>query len=148
MLNHIVVFGICEVHLARIHLEDATIVRSIDIFWSEVEMQVRELVAIGTIVDLRGIECLLHGTGHTRHICHKGIAVFIGEFVEVVHMVLIGHKTTTAIGLFLKQERPRHGQLSKLNHQVVERLVIGAVETLLRITLHITCSPGISYHHP
>ena len=51
-------------------------------------------------------------------------------------MVLVSHETTTAIGLLLKQKRPRHGQLSKLNHQVVERLVIGAVKTLLRITLH------------
>ena len=100
------------------------------------EMQVRKFVTVGTVIDLLRIECLLHGTGHLSHISHEGIAIFVTQFIQVVHMVLIGHEATATIGLFLKEKGSRHRQLGELNHQVVKCLIVSAVQTLLGITLH------------
>ena len=135
-LNHFLVLSIGEIHLTRIHLERAAVVGAIDILGSQMEVEVRQLVAVGTIVDFLRIESALHGTGYTSHIGHEGITLFIGEFVEVVHMVFLSHEATTTIGLFLKKERTRHLQLADFNHQVVKRLIVCAVQTLLGITLH------------
>ena len=64
----------------------------------------RQLIAICAIVDLLGIESLLHCSGHLGDIGHKGITVFIGELVEVIDMILVCHETTSVISLLLKQE--------------------------------------------
>ena len=55
-------------------------------------------------------------------------------------MVLISHETTTTIGLLFKQERARHRQLCKLNHQIVQRLIIRAIQALFWVTFHIRYS--------
>lgn len=75
--NQLLVLGIRQIHLARIHLEHASVIRTVHILGRQVEMKVRQLVAVGSIVDFLRLEGLLHGTGHTGHIGHKGIAVFV-----------------------------------------------------------------------
>ena len=136
LLNHFLILGIAEVHIAGIHLERAAVVGTVHILRSQVKMQVRQLVAIGAIIDFLRVESLLHGTRHSGHIGHKGVTLLVRELVEVVHVVLVGHKAAAAIGLLLEKESARDGQLANLNHQVRKRLVVCAVKAQLGVTLH------------
>lgn len=51
---------------------------------------------------------LLHRTGHSGDISHKGIAILVGQLIQVIDMILIGYKATATISLFLKQECARY----------------------------------------
>lgn len=136
-LDKLSILLIREIYLARIHLECAAIVGAIYILGSKMEVQVAEFIAVGTIVDLFGIERLLHSTRSLSHIGHKGIAFLIGELIEVVHMLVISYKATAVIGLLLKQEKTRHTEVADFNHQIVEGLIVLAIETIFRIAVHI-----------
>ena len=103
-LNHLGILGVREIHFARIHLEGAAEVGTVNILWSQVEVEVREFVAVGCIVDFFGIEGLLHGAGNADNVSHESIALFVAQFVEVVDMILVGDETTAAIGLLLEKE--------------------------------------------
>ena len=96
------ILSIREIHLAWIHLERAAIVRTIHILRSQMEMQVGQLVAVGTIVDFLRIESLLHRTRHLSHVCHEGITLLVRKFIQIVHMAIISHQATTAVCLFFK----------------------------------------------
>ena len=67
-------------------------------------MQVRKFVTICSVIYFFRVESLVHSTGHTGNICHKCITFFITQFKQVVYMIFISNKATSAIGLFLKQE--------------------------------------------
>ena len=43
------------------------------------EMQVRQLVGIGTIINFFGIEHLLHSAGHTDHVGHESITFIVNR---------------------------------------------------------------------
>ena len=133
---HFLVFSFGEIHLFRIHLEHATEVGTALILGYEMEVKMREGVRVSTVVDLVGIEHFLHGTSHTGHIGHEGIAVVITQEVEVVHMVFVCHKTTAMIGLFLENEKTGNTQLSHFNHQVVQRVIVLTIQALFWITVH------------
>ena len=51
-------------------------------------------------------------------------------------MILVGHKAAATIGLLFEQKGARHRKLANFNHQIMKRLIIRAVQTLLRVTLH------------
>ncbi len=99
-------------------------------------MQVRKFVTIGTIVNLLWIESFLHGTRNVGHISHELVTFIVAQFVQVVHVAIVGHEATATIGLLLEQECTRDLQGANLNHQIVKSLVVSAVKALLRITLH------------
>ena len=67
-------------------------------------MQMRQFIRVSTIINLFRLESFLHGTSDTRYICHKSITIFITQFIQIVHMVFIRNKTTSTVGLFLKQK--------------------------------------------
>ena len=135
-IDEFLVFGIGEIDLTGIHLEDAAIIGTIDILGSEVEMQVAEFVAIGAIVDLLGIEGTLHGTGSLSNIGHKVVALLVVELVEVIDMVVITYKATSAIGLLLEEEEAGHTKMANLDHEIVQSLSVGAIETSFWIAVH------------
>ena len=95
-----------------------------------------ELVAVGTIVDFLRVERLLYGSGHLRHVGHEGVALLVGEFVEVVDMAVVGHQAPATIGLLLEKEYTRNAQLRNFNHQVVKCLIVGAIETFFGVAVH------------
>jgi len=136
LLYETLVFGIREIYLAGVHLERAAVVGAADILRRQVEVQMRQLVAVGTVVDLLGVEGFLHGTGHLGHVGHEGVAVVVAELVQVVHMVLVGHEAAATVGLLLEEEGARDAQRGKLDHQIVEGLIVLAVQALLGVTLH------------
>ena len=68
-------------------------------------MQVRQFVAVSTVVDFLGFEELLHGSCHLGHVCHEGISLVVGQFVQVVDVVFVRHQTTSVIRLFFEEER-------------------------------------------
>ena len=135
-IDEFLVFGIGEINLTWIHLENSAIIRSIDILWSKVEMQMAEFVAVGSIVDLLGIEGTLHSTGSLSYIGHKVITLLVVEFVEVVDMVVVAYKATSAIGLLLEKEETGHTKMANLDHEIVQGLIVGAIETRFRIAVH------------
>ena len=98
------IFCIRQINFAGIHLEHAAVVGTIDILRGEVEMQVAQLVAIGTVVDLLGIEGTLHGAGCLGDIGHKVVALLVVQLVQVVHVAIVGNEATAAIGLLLEEE--------------------------------------------
>ena len=55
-------------------------------------MQMAEFVAVGSIVNLLGIEGTLHSTGSLSYIGHKVITLLVVEFVEVIDMVVVAYK--------------------------------------------------------
>ena len=102
LVNQFLIFSIREIHFSRIHLEGTAKIGTALILGSQMEMQVRQLVAIGTIVNLHRVEGFLHSASHTCHVCHKGVAVGIAQLVQVVHVVFVGYEATAMIGLLLK----------------------------------------------
>ena len=96
-------------------------------------MQVTQFVGICAVVDLLRLEQLLHRTRHVRHIRHEQIALFVIQFVEVVNMLVVRHKATAMIGLLFEQERTRHAQVTDLNHEIVQGLIVGAIETIFGV---------------
>ena len=100
--DHLGVFGVGEIHFARIHLENAAVVRSIHILGSQVEMQVAEFVGIGAVVDFLGLEKALHSACNVRYIGHEEVALLVAQFVQVVDMLVVRYQTAAMIGLLLK----------------------------------------------
>ena len=49
-------------------------------------------------------ECLYCQNNETLHNLMIEITVFITQFIQIVHMVFIRNKTTSTVGLFLKQK--------------------------------------------
>lgn len=135
-IDEFLIFGISEINLTWVHLENATIIGSIDILWSEVKMQVAEFVAVGAIVDLLGIEGTLHSAGSLSDVGHKVVTLLVVEFIEVVDMMVITYKATSAIGLLLEKEETGHTKMANLDHEIVQSLIVGAIETRFRITVH------------
>ena len=70
-VDKLLIFCIREVDFSGIHLERASVVGAVDILGSQMEVKVRQLVAIGTIVDFLRVESLLHGSCHLGDIGHK-----------------------------------------------------------------------------
>ena len=68
------------------------------------EVQMRERVGICAVIDLVRVEHLLHCARHLCHISHESVAVVIRKQVQVVHMVLVCHETTSVIRLLLEDK--------------------------------------------
>mgnify|MGYP007054483161 CR=1 FL=1 len=98
------IFRISQINFSRIHLKYTSIIRSIHILGDQMKMQVRKFVTIRSVIYFFRMESLVHGTGHTGNICHKCVTFFITQFKQVVYMIFISNKATSAIGLFLKKE--------------------------------------------
>ena len=107
-VDELLVFLFGEVDLTWIHLEGASVVRSVDVFGSEVEMEVAELVGVSPIVDFLGVECFLHGPSDLCHVGHEGVTLVVAELVEVVDMAIVSHEATSTVGLLLKKENARN----------------------------------------
>ena len=135
-VDELLVFLVGEIHLAGIHLECAAVVRPVHVFGSEMEMEVAELVAVSPIVDFLRIKGFLHGTGHLGHVGHERVALIVAQLIEVVHMTIVSHEATAAVGLLLKKENTRNTQFRNLNHEVVECLIVRAIETVGWIAVH------------
>ncbi len=133
---HIGILGVREINLARIHLERASIVGAIHILRRKMEMQVRKLIGIRTVVDLDRIEQLLHGTSDLRYICHERIALLVSQLVEVVDMVIVGYKATAVVGLLLEKKSTRDTQVRNLNHKVFLGLIVLAIQTVFGVGIH------------
>lgn len=129
-LNHFGVLGVSEVHLAGIHTESTAIVGTVNVLGRKVEMEMRELIGISAVVNLLGIEYTLHGTGDLCYVSHKSIALVIGQLVEIVDMPIVSHQATSVVGLLLEQESTRNTEIGNGEHKVVERLIVGAIQTL------------------
>ena len=85
------IFLIGEIYFARIHLECASIVGTIDVFGSKMKMEVAQFVAIGAIIYLFWMESFLHGACHLGHVGHESVALLVRQFIEVVDMSVVGH---------------------------------------------------------
>ena len=81
-------------------------------------------------------ENIEHSTSYTRHILHKSITILIAQFIQIIDVVFVRHKATSSVCLFLKQKHTGYTQFGKLNHQIVQRLVILTIQTFFRITFH------------
>lgn len=95
-----------------------------------------EFVAVSAVVDLFGVEHLVHGAGDAGHVLHESVALLVAQLEEVVDMAVVGHQAAPAVGLLLEKKHSRHIELGYFDHQIVERLVVGAVETVFGITFH------------
>lgn len=104
LLCHFLILGIGEINLLGIHLEHTAEVRTSLILRYEVEVQVRQSVGISSVVNLVGIEYLLHCTCCACHIAHESIALLVGEQVKVVNMLIVAHKAAAVVGLLLEDE--------------------------------------------
>src|SRR5574344_525643 len=84
------------------------------------------------------MKSFIHSAGHACHIGHKCIPVFIAQFKKIVHMIFIRNQTTATVSLFLKQKNARYTELSYLNHQTMQCIVILAIQAFFGVTLHDT----------
>jgi hypothetical protein len=50
--------------------------------------------------------------------------------------VVVAYKATSAIGLLLEKEETGHTKMANLDHEIVQGLIVGAIETRLRIAVH------------
>lgn len=68
LFDHPGILRVGEIHLAGIHAESAAIVGAVHIFGGEMEMQVREFVAICAIIDFLGVgKPCPSALGHAPH---------------------------------------------------------------------------------
>ena len=51
-------------------------------------------------------------------------------------MLVVGNETTTTLGLLLVEEDTRHTEVCDLDHEIVQCLVILAIEALFGIGIH------------
>ena len=51
-------------------------------------------------------------------------------------MPVVRDKAAAVISLLLEQEGAGHTQMANLNHQIVQGLIVLAIETLFRIRIH------------
>ena len=73
------------------------------------------------------MEHLVHGAGHAHHIGHEGIAFFIAQLEQVVHMIIVSYEAAAVVCLLLEQEYTGYTKGGNLNHQIVQGLVVGAI---------------------
>ncbi len=104
--HHIGIFLIGQVNFAGIHAECATIVGTVDIFWCKMEVEMRQLVAVGAIVDFLRMKHLVHRAGHAGDIIHKRVTLLRCQLKEIVDMAVIGNETTPTVSLLFKEKHP------------------------------------------
>ena len=85
------------------------------------------------LVRIEGAEGVLEAAGQKTA---EGVALLVGEFVEVVDMAVVGHQAPAAIGLLLEKEYTRNAKLRNFNHQVVKRLIVGAIKAFFGVAVH------------
>ena len=135
-IDELLVLGVGEIDLPGIHLEDSAIIGTIDILRCEVEMEVAELVAVSAVIDFLRIEGALHGTCGLSYVGHEVVALLVVELVEVIDVVVVADEATSAIGLFLEKEETGNTQVAYLDHEIMQGLVVGAIETVFWIAVH------------
>lgn len=135
-IDELLIFGIRKINLARIHLEDSAIIRTIDILGSKMEVEMAQLVTISSVVNLLGIEGALHGTSSLSHISHEIVALLVVEFIKVVDMLIIADEATATVCLLLEKEKTRNTKVANLDHEIVQGLIVGTIKTRLRIAVH------------
>lgn len=102
--HHIGIFLIGQVDFTGIHAERAAIIGTVDIFWRKMEMEMRQLVAVGAIVDFLRVKHLVHRAGYTGYVIHKCVALLRCQFEKIVDMTVVGYETTPTVGLLFKKE--------------------------------------------
>lgn len=99
-------------------------------------MQVAELVAVSTIVDLLWVECLLHSAGSLSYIGHEVVTLLIVELIEVIDVLVVADEATATVSLLFEEEQTRNTKMANLNHEIVQGLIVGTIETIFRIAVH------------
>lgn len=102
--HHIGIFIVGQVDFTGIHAERAAIVGTVDIFWCKMEVEMRQLVAVGAIVDFLRVKHLVHRAGHAGYVIHKCVALLRCQFEKIIDMTVVGYETTPTVGLLFKKE--------------------------------------------
>ena len=91
------------------------------------EVQVREFVGVGAVVDFGRIERGLHGLSRAGDILHEQVSLGVRELEELVDVVAVGDDAAAAISLLL--EKVERGDLHRtdFDHEIVKTLVLAAV---------------------
>jgi len=84
-------------------------------------------VAVGTVVDLVGMECLVQGVCSLVHIGKVGVAVLVGDVDHLGDMVLVGHDDATGMALLLEQDELADAQVTDLDAEAGKDLAAHAV---------------------
>ena len=101
---HLLVLFVREIDLAWVHTEEARVVRSADVLWCKVEVEVRECVRECAVVDLLRVEGTLHGTCSLCDVGHKVVALLVVELVEVIDVSVVCHEASAVVCLLLEEE--------------------------------------------
>ena len=91
------------------------------------EVQVRELVGVGSVVDFGGVECGLHRFRGAGDVCHEEITLRVGQLEELVDVMSVGDDATATVGLLFEQVERGDLHRSDLDHEIVEALVFAAI---------------------
>lgn len=109
------------------HCEGSAPARAVAILGHEMEVQVRELVGVGAVIDFGGVECGLHGFGGAGDVVHEEITLGVGQLEELIDVMAVGDDATATVGLLFEQVQRGDLHRSDLDHEVVEALVFAAV---------------------
>ena len=91
LFDHLGILCIGQLTSAGIHGKGGTPLEFILVFGYQVEMQMAAAIAVGTVVDLIGMECLMDGLCGGGHIGKEEVTLFITDVHQLRHMILVCH---------------------------------------------------------
>ena len=127
LLDHLGVLLFGQVSLARVHGEDAAVLKLTLILRHEMEVQVAAGVAVGAIVDLLGRKGGVDGLGGAVHIGKVGVALLVGDVHDLADVILIGHDAAARMALLLEEDQLGDAQISDEDAEGVEQFALHAV---------------------
>ncbi len=72
-------------------MESSTVIGAVDVFRSEVEVEVGEFVGVGAVVYFFWVEGFVHGASYASDVGHEGVAFFVRKFEEIVDVLVVGY---------------------------------------------------------
>ena len=127
LLDHLGVLGIGQRLQAGIHGEGSAPLELALVLGHQVEVQVAAAVAVGTVVDLVGMEGLVDGIGSLSHIGEEGVALLIGDVDQLGNMVVVSHDDAAGMALLLEQDQLRNAQITDLDAEAGQDVAAHAV---------------------
>ena len=92
LFDHFRIFCLGQVSLTGVHGKGSAPLEFILVLGYQMEMQVAAAVAIGAVVDLIGIECLVDGIGCLSHIREEQVPLLVGNVYQLRNMIFISNK--------------------------------------------------------
>ena len=127
LLDHGSVLLLGQVGLAGVHSEGSAPLELALVLGDQMEVQMAAAVAVSTVVDLIGGECLVDGVCCSGNVFEEQSALFGVDVHQLGNVILVSHDHAAGMALLLEQDQLRDLQVADLDTETSQDLAAHAV---------------------